>query len=65
MCVKQKVSSRSGSITKLLFQALDEERQSHGELRVKFQKLTLEHADVKGQVKLDNYKVENYDRLKG
>lgn len=48
-----------------LQEALDEERQTHGELRVKFQKLTLEHADVKGQVKLDNYKVENYERVKG
>ena len=43
---------------------LDDERQNHGELRVKYQKLTLDHADTKTQVKTDNYKVENYDRVK-
>ncbi|XP_060607865.1 progesterone-induced-blocking factor 1-like [Ruditapes philippinarum] len=48
-----------------LQEKLEEERQAHGELRVKFQKLTLSYADTKNQVKVDDYKVENYDRVKG
>ncbi|XP_048243821.1 progesterone-induced-blocking factor 1-like [Haliotis rufescens] len=44
---------------------LDEERQSHGELRVEFQKMAINYADVKGKVKHDDYRVENYDRVKG
>ncbi|KAK3597678.1 hypothetical protein CHS0354_040054 [Potamilus streckersoni] len=47
-----------------LQQKLDDERQVHGELRVKYQKLTLDYADAKSQVKQDNYKVENYDKVK-
>lgn len=48
-----------------LQEKLEEERQAHGELRVKFQKLTLSYADIKNQVKVDDYKVENYERVKG
>ncbi|XP_033743341.1 progesterone-induced-blocking factor 1-like [Pecten maximus] len=48
-----------------LREKLDEERQSHGELRVKHQKISMEYADTKSQVKVDNYRVENYDRVKG
>ncbi|KAH3849855.1 hypothetical protein DPMN_092259 [Dreissena polymorpha] len=47
-----------------LQEQLEEERRDHGELRVKFQKMTLSAADLKSQVKTDNYKVENYDRVK-
>ncbi|XP_067663556.1 progesterone-induced-blocking factor 1-like [Haliotis asinina] len=43
---------------------LDEERQGHGELRVEFQKMAISYADVKDKVKHDNYRVENYDRIK-
>ncbi|KAK6173888.1 hypothetical protein SNE40_017265 [Patella caerulea] len=47
-----------------LQEQLAEERQQHGELRVKFQKISLELAEIKSLVKTDNYKVENYDRVK-
>ncbi|XP_050416944.1 progesterone-induced-blocking factor 1 [Patella vulgata] len=47
-----------------LQEQLAEERQQHGELRVKFQKMSLELAEIKSLVKTDNYKVENYDRVK-
>ncbi|XP_052815474.1 progesterone-induced-blocking factor 1-like [Mya arenaria] len=56
--------SQSKQMLKLQ-EELEEERQSHGEIRVKYQKLALAHADTKNQVKTDNYKVENYDRIKG
>lgn len=47
-----------------LQEKLEEERTFHGELRIKFQKVTMSLAETKNQVKLDNYKVENYDRVK-
>lgn len=42
----------------------EEERQAHAELRVRYQKMTLDFADTKTQVKTDDYKVENYNRVK-
>lgn len=46
------------------FQRLEEEHQAHAELRVKYQKLSLDYAEAKGQLKTDDYKVENYDKVK-
>ncbi|XP_012943699.1 progesterone-induced-blocking factor 1 [Aplysia californica] len=43
---------------------LEEERQAHGELRVKYQKATTDYAETATRVKVDDYKVENYDRVK-
>merc|ERR1719239_613853 len=43
---------------------LEEEHQQHGELRVRYQKTTTDHAETVKQVKVDDYKVENYDRVK-
>lgn len=42
----------------------EEERQAHAELRVRYQKMSLEYADTKTQVKTDDYKVENYNKVK-
>lgn len=46
-------------------QRLEEDSQAHGELRVKYQKIIMEHSEMSGRVKHDDYKVENYDRVKG
>ncbi|GFN91617.1 progesterone-induced-blocking factor 1 [Plakobranchus ocellatus] len=43
---------------------LEEERQAHGEIRVQHNKLTTEYAETASKVKSDNYKVENYDKIK-
>ncbi|XP_025087793.1 progesterone-induced-blocking factor 1-like [Pomacea canaliculata] len=43
---------------------LEEERLAHGELRVRYQKITLEYADSKTRIRNDDYKVENYDKVK-
>ncbi|BFZ15223.1 hypothetical protein BsWGS_18261 [Bradybaena similaris] len=43
---------------------LDEERQEHGELRIRYQKLHAENVEVASRVKSDDYRVENYDRVK-
>ncbi|XP_061163800.1 progesterone-induced-blocking factor 1-like isoform X2 [Saccostrea echinata] len=47
-----------------LQEKLDAERQEHGELRIKYQKMVIDFSDTKSQVKHDNFKVENYDRVK-
>ncbi|XP_062569108.1 progesterone-induced-blocking factor 1-like [Saccostrea cucullata] len=47
-----------------LQEKLDGERQEHGELRIKYQKMVIDFSDTKSQVKHDNFKVENYDRVK-
>ncbi|KAI0240865.1 Progesterone-induced-blocking factor 1 [Lamellibrachia satsuma] len=44
--------------------ALEEEKRVHAQLQIQHQKLALAHADVKSQVQNDNYKIENYDRVK-
>ncbi|KAK7096662.1 progesterone-induced-blocking factor 1-like [Littorina saxatilis] len=43
---------------------LEEEHQAHAELRVQYQKMTMEFAETKTRVKTDDYKVENYDKVK-
>lgn len=43
---------------------LEEERQAHGEVRVHYNKLNTEFAETASKVKSDNYKVENYDKVK-
>ncbi|XP_052675379.1 progesterone-induced-blocking factor 1-like [Crassostrea angulata] len=47
-----------------LQEKLDAERQEHGELRIKHQRMIIDFSDTKSQVKHDNFKVENYDRVK-
>lgn len=47
-----------------ILQKLDAERQEHGELRIKYQRMIIDFSDTKSQVKHDNFKVENYDRVK-
>lgn len=47
-----------------ILQKLDAERQEHGELRIKHQRMIIDFSDTKSQVKHDNFKVENYDRVK-
>ncbi|XP_041358363.1 progesterone-induced-blocking factor 1-like [Gigantopelta aegis] len=44
---------------------LDEERQDHGELRVRYQKMAEHFSEIKDRVQHDNFRVENYDRIKG
>ncbi|CAL1531375.1 unnamed protein product [Lymnaea stagnalis] len=43
---------------------LEEERQTHGELRVRYHKILTEHSEISSKVKVDDYKVENYDKVK-
>ncbi|XP_055893566.1 progesterone-induced-blocking factor 1-like [Biomphalaria glabrata] len=43
---------------------LEEERQVHGELRVKYHKIMTELAETTSKLKVDDYKVENYDKVK-
>ncbi|XP_059147396.1 progesterone-induced-blocking factor 1-like [Physella acuta] len=43
---------------------LEEERQAHGELRVRYQKIMTEHVETSSKLKLDDYRVENYDKVK-
>ncbi|RUS88293.1 hypothetical protein EGW08_003931 [Elysia chlorotica] len=43
---------------------LEEERQAHGEVRVHYNRLNTEYAETASKVKSDNYKVENYDKVK-
>ncbi|KAH9519887.1 Progesterone-induced-blocking factor 1 [Bulinus truncatus] len=43
---------------------LEEERQAHGELRVKYHKMMTQLSATTNKVKVDDYKVENYDRVK-
>ncbi|KAL5012861.1 hypothetical protein ScPMuIL_011412 [Solemya velum] len=64
--VKSLEGSQKSTATDVLQlqEKLDEERQAHGELRVKYQKLVIEFAETKSQVKTDDYKVENYSKVK-
>ena len=48
----------------MALQALEEEKRVHAQLQIQHQKLALAYADVKSQVQNDNYKIENYDRVK-
>jgi hypothetical protein len=48
----------------MCFQRLEEEHQAHAELRVKYHKVSHDFADLKTQLKTDDYKVENYDKVK-
>ena len=48
----------------LCFQRLEEEHQAHSELRVQYQKMSFDFADMKTRLKTDDYKVENYDKVK-
>ncbi|CAC5423073.1 PIBF1 [Mytilus coruscus] len=43
---------------------LDQERDEHGDIRVKYQKLVMDLSETKSQVKQEDYKVNNYDQLK-
>ncbi|GFS03999.1 progesterone-induced-blocking factor 1 [Elysia marginata] len=43
---------------------LEDERQAHGEVRVQYNRLNTEFAETASKVKSDNYKVENYDKVK-
>ena len=45
-------------------QRLSEEHQAHAELRVRHQKMAMEYADLKSQLKTDDFKVENYNKVK-
>ncbi|KAK3100601.1 hypothetical protein FSP39_022354 [Pinctada imbricata] len=47
-----------------LQEKLTEEREAHGEVRVKYQKMTVNYAETKAQLKSDDYKVQNFDRVK-
>ena len=48
----------------MVLQALEEEKRVHAKLQIQHQKLALAYADTKSQVQNDNYKIENYDRVK-
>ena len=45
-------------------QSLDKERAEHHTLQITQQKTALSLADVKTEVQMGNYKIENYDRVK-
>lgn len=48
----------------LLQKNLDEERISHSELRINFQKVSSELSDCQAQVQTDTYRISNFDSIK-
>lgn len=61
--LEAEVRSMSKQITELQGK-LEEERDSHGDIRVKYQKLVMDYSETKSQVKTDDFKVDNYDHVK-
>ncbi|KAL8573389.1 hypothetical protein ACOMHN_032404 [Nucella lapillus] len=60
---EEQVSTYSSELLELK-QKLSEEHRAHGELRVKYQTTSQQLAELQTQLKTDDYKVENYTRVK-
>ena len=54
-----------GDEAKLLQKNLDEERLAHSDLRVNFQKVSLELSECQSRVQNENYCISNFDLIKG
>ncbi|XP_070554404.1 progesterone-induced-blocking factor 1-like [Ptychodera flava] len=50
---------------KMIKEDFEQERKARSDLEIRAQKLTLELADTKSQIQQDDYKCENYNRVKG